>query len=914
MLFIKFQLLHTIIERFYTKNMKMLFFMLFVLALNLQGVKAQQNCTCTEYLYVNDPTLDITHKFAIAADGAIDFEIFSDAANQVPWLAPNIVTNAHGVVSDLQGNLYISQIDTNPTTLYKISCDGTVLETNTIPNWNRTLNLAMIGTTMYSIGRDVTGDNQYKLYSHDVCDGSQTGEINLPDTDDYAFDPGWGLVVGLDGEVYFTQTFSGTTDDHCIYQVDQGLNTITQVVCIPNINGYGTLGVAQDEFGNFYLNVTNTNGTIVHKIDPNGNVIHTLTDNSLNQSGFAGAWGIIYNEPTNTLYIGTLGDDCVAVFDAGGATGDMTYLAPAGVPHEPGTYSKAMNINTECCIIAPEMVIDTFICGLPVGFQIDLSSLINCDIGPICGANWTAQGDTDGLEIDNCLQSASVVALEGCATFQMANEASPTCPAFTITVNIGIGGVVAAQFTQDQENLCAGENGPTFTATVPADGGDYPIMYQWQRSEESDTTGFVDIFGATGPIYTPPAELADTVYYRQIVGIDGCHSTISPSCADTSAVLTLIVTNCCDLVCDETIIEAPSCVGGVDGTITVVGSGETNIEYSIDGFATPGQATGVFTGLSAGFYTVTLRDVDTPDCTIECTGLLVEPTVPLSCDVVTISTPTCDFPAGGLIEASASGGYGNYTYLWNTGETTQVLQQIIPGNYSVTITDSGGCEVICNVSIPEPVDCQPTLTMEKVSDFDQTAIGNEIAYTISVTNEGPGQADNVYVSDNLPAGLSYISDNGLGAYDPATGQWTIASIPEGGTVSLEIKVLVEAEGVLNNVAVVDSIGGFPPDENLPEATDCVSVPYEVCEDEAYSFELQAPTGLSNYQWYNNGVAIAGATGPTYFATAPGSYTYTTGGAPPTGDCNAELCCPVIIEEITCCAPIKCIQVDIIKLD
>jgi len=79
---------------------------------------ADPNCSCTDYLYVNDPTQDITHKFTINPDGSIGAEIGS------PWLAQNVVTNAHGVVSDPEGNLYISQIDTDPTTLYKINCEG----------------------------------------------------------------------------------------------------------------------------------------------------------------------------------------------------------------------------------------------------------------------------------------------------------------------------------------------------------------------------------------------------------------------------------------------------------------------------------------------------------------------------------------------------------------------------------------------------------------------------------------------------------------------------------------------------------------------------------------------------------------------------------------------------------------------
>jgi len=66
----------------------------------------------------------------------------------------------------------------------------------------------------------------------------------------------------------------------------------------------------------------------------------------------------------------------------------------------------------------------------------------------------------------------------------------------------------------------------------------------------------------------------------------------------------------------------------------------------------------------------------------------------------------------------------------------------------------------------------------------------------------------------------------------------------------------------------------------------------------------------SYQWYKDGIAITGATMQSYLVTEPGSYTYTADGLPPIGDCAGELCCPVIIEEVSCCMPIKCVPIDL----
>ena len=124
-------------------------FLLIVLISN--DIVAQSACNCTDYLYVNDPTLDITHKFTINTDGTIGAEVGN------PWLAQNIITNAHGVVPDPEGNLYISQIDTDPPTLFKVNCEGDVESSNFIPGWQRTLNMTTLDGTLYSIGRDPNG-------------------------------------------------------------------------------------------------------------------------------------------------------------------------------------------------------------------------------------------------------------------------------------------------------------------------------------------------------------------------------------------------------------------------------------------------------------------------------------------------------------------------------------------------------------------------------------------------------------------------------------------------------------------------------------------------------------------------------------------------------------------------------------
>jgi uncharacterized repeat protein (TIGR01451 family) len=59
--------------------------------------------------------------------------------------------------------------------------------------------------------------------------------------------------------------------------------------------------------------------------------------------------------------------------------------------------------------------------------------------------------------------------------------------------------------------------------------------------------------------------------------------------------------------------------------------------------------------------------------------------------------------------------------------------------------------------------------------------------------------------------VSYVSDNGGGAYVPGTGLWTVGSIANGAAASLQITATVTSVSVVTNVAQVDSADQVDPD-------------------------------------------------------------------------------------------------------
>ena len=112
------------------------------------------------------------------------------------------------------------------------------------------------------------------------------------------------------------------------------------------------------------------------------------------------------------------------------------------------------------------------------------------------------------------------------------------------------------------------------------------------------------------------------------------------------------------------------------------------------------------------------------------------------------------------------------------------------------------------------------LALTKTVNDATPNVGDEITFTITVSNLGPDAATGVEVTDQLPAGLAYVSDNpSQGSYDEATGVWTVGALAFPGSATLEIVATVTAdafEGVTNTAEITAS-DQFDPDEDNNEA-------------------------------------------------------------------------------------------------
>ncbi len=138
-----------------------------------------------------------------------------------------------------------------------------------------------------------------------------------------------------------------------------------------------------------------------------------------------------------------------------------------------------------------------------------------------------------------------------------------------------------------------------------------------------------------------------------------------------------------------------------------------------------------------------------------------------------------------------------------SGNYTNTSQVIASDAFDIDSTPSNGVSSEDDQSdvtvVPEE---RIDLSLTKTIDKSPPLVSDNVRFTLTVTNDGPSDATSVEVTDLLPSGYTYVSDNGGGTYDEITGIWNIGSLVNGSSTSLSILCNVNASGDYNNIAEI----------------------------------------------------------------------------------------------------------------
>ncbi len=274
--------------------------------------------------------------------------------------------------------------------------------------------------------------------------------------------------------------------------------------------------------------------------------------------------------------------------------------------------------------------------------------------------------------------------------------------------------------------------------------------------------------------------LSSGSYTLTVTDANGCIDSATVIISQPSGALSLSVSS----------VQDVSCFGANSGAINLSVSQGTS-PYSFL-WNTGDTAQGI-SGLSAGIYTVTVTDAN--NCTAQATQSIGEPASPLSISVSAVQSVGCHSGSDGSIILSVNGGTSPYSYNWSTGSTTQNVNNLSAGNYTVTITDLNGCTGLqtANVTQPASMLAASVATLQNVSCNG----GNDGLIDLTVSGGTPPFAF------NWSNGATTEDIGGL-----ATGNYTVIVTDANGCTDSSTSTVLQPAGALAVSAQVQNIDCF----------------------------------------------------------------------------------------------------------
>ena len=156
------------------------------------------------------------------------------------------------------------------------------------------------------------------------------------------------------------------------------------------------------------------------------------------------------------------------------------------------------------------------------------------------------------------------------------------------------------------------------------------------------------------------------------------------------------------------------------------------------------------------------------------------------------------------------------------GEVSDVLDDLKPGLYTVRSThfEDTYYKAITNVTTFRVIPVVDNMILKGAKSEEEYNYEDIVVWTLNITNHGPNNATEVIVSDVLPEGLIYITDDSGGKYNSTTGKLVIGNLSVGESIIVNIITIVNKTGEINNSA---NVTANEYDVNLTNNVDNASI-------------------------------------------------------------------------------------------
>ena len=326
---------------------------------------------------------------------------------------------------------------------------------------------------------------------------------------------------------------------------------------------------------------------------------------------------------------------------------------------------------------------------------------------------------------------------------------------------------------------------------------------------------------STSALVADPTKVGAGTYFVFEKSVAGCYS-------NPSAVIVNIIPCDCQLVYGVDAGADQEVCAGTPITVTATISGTvSSITWSTSGTGTFASTTSLSTAylpsasdIASGNVTLTVTTND-PDGSGTCVPKMDVLTVVINPQPAPAFGVACDDTLLCLGKSTKLIGFApGSTIKWYTTPTGGTSIGSTPSGGKLTVTPNAtttyyaeaisekGC--VSGERTPVTVVVKPCYSdlavVKTVLTPGPYSPGQEINYSVTVTNLGIGTATNVTVSEVLPASLQYVASAPAGEYNVGTGIWTIGTMINGSNRVLVVttKIKDTASGNITNTAIVRS--------------------------------------------------------------------------------------------------------------